>query len=307
MRAWDLRNVNLGVIVAALLLPGGFLILAWAVYRRCFPRATDIVKRLVPLAILAALLQGCATQLVVVTGPGAAGADAAATRQALRFQSPDVAPRNAGASLTPGELQPGDIILTAGTSLVASSIQLVTFTPVSHAAIYIGGGMVVEALRPKVRVVTLREALAGETMALVLRYPGLTADQARSIGDFALQKAGTGFNFLAVTLHVPYAVSRRMCELPMVPSAVRDACIRSFGLMHYAAASENRMFCSQLVLSAYRQAGVPITDADPRLISPADILHMREGDVSSVKIHKQLRYVGHLMYQEPVTVAELSR
>ncbi|MDH5211832.1 MAG: distant relative of cell wall-associated hydrolase, partial [Betaproteobacteria bacterium] len=58
------------------------------------------------------------------------------------------------------------------------------------------------------------------------------------------------------------------------------------------------LFCSQLVLQSYRQAGVPITDADPRLISPADILHMRDGDVSSVRVNRPLRFVGHLKYQE---------
>ena len=69
------------------------------------------------------------------------------------------------------------------------------------------------------------------------------------------------------------------------------------------AASESRLFCSQLVLQAYRHAEVPMTDADPRLISPADILHMREGDVSSVRIHRELRYAGHLKYPSAMIVA----
>jgi len=47
---------------------------------------------------------------------------------------------------------------------------------------------------------------------------------------------------------------------------------------------------------------VQMTSADPRLISPADILHMREGDVSSVRIPKQLQFVGHLKYERPITV-----
>jgi hypothetical protein len=84
-------------------------------------------------------------------------------------------------------------------------------------------------------------------------------------------------------------------------AALRDACLRSIGVLNYVAASESRFFCSQLVLQAYRHAGVPVTDADPRLISPADILHMREGDVSSIMIAKQLRYVGRLEYGRPVT------
>jgi len=44
-----------------------------------------------------------------------------------------------------------------------------------------------------------------------------------------------------------------------------------------------------------------VTHADPRLISPADILHMREGDVPSVNIARPLRYVGHLKSPRPAT------
>lgn len=56
----------------------------------------------------------------------------------------------------------------------------------------------------------------------------------------------------------------------------------------------DQFFCSQFVLEAYRLAGLALTNADPRLISPADLLHMREGDVPSVKINQVLLYVGHM-------------
>ncbi|HEY4638237.1 MAG TPA: hypothetical protein VIH23_08250 [Burkholderiales bacterium] len=46
-----------------------------------------------------------------------------------------------------------------------------------------------------------------------------------------------------------------------------------------------------------------MTDADPRLVSPADILHMREGDVPSFRIRVPLRYVGHLKYDRPMLAA----
>ena len=36
------------------------------------------------------------------------------------------------------------------------------------------------------------------------------------------------------------------------------------------------------------------TDADPRWVSPVDIMHMREGDVSSFTPVQPLQYVGHL-------------
>jgi hypothetical protein len=73
--------------------------------------------------------------------------------------------------------------------------------------------------------------------------------------------------------------------------------------VHHLVTSREALFCSQLVLQSYRQAGVPITDADSRLISPADILHMREGDVSSVRVRKPLEYVGHLKYELAVSEA----
>ena len=37
-----------------------------------------------------------------------------------------------------------------------------------------------------------------------------------------------------------------------------------------------------------------MTDADPRIVRPADILHMREGDVPSIRVSRQLEHVGLL-------------
>jgi hypothetical protein len=42
----------------------------------------------------------------------------------------------------------------------------------------------------------------------------------------ALEKVGRSFNFLGVAMHLPFAVNRRLCELPMMPEAVRDADLR---------------------------------------------------------------------------------
>ena len=252
-----------------------------------------------------ALLQGCATQLVTQPVTGVDNADTASVSAALKFQSSSIAPRNGQALVSPDRLKPGDIILSSISTFTSASIQLLTLAPVSHAAIYLGDGKVVEAIRPEVRVRRLDDLLAEETVVLALRYPDLSADQVRSIGHHALQKLGAGFNYLGVTLHMPFAV-KRLCELPLIPSAVRDGCIRGIGVIHALSSSENRFFCSQLVLHSFRQAGVPITNADPRLVSPADILHMREGDVPSISANKRLQFVGHLKYK-PETVATLEQ
>jgi uncharacterized protein YycO len=254
-----------------------------------------ITKRWMVAAVLA--VQGCATQITVQ--PGATEADAPTAR--LQFQNHDIAPAAGRARLAEQDLRPGDILLSSGPGLVAAGVQLVTLASVSHASLYVGDSRIVEAVSPHVRVRHLDDVLDEERMVLVLRHPDLTAEQARAVSGYALARTGTGFNFVGAGLHVPLTVSRRACELPLVPPAVRDACIRSFGLIQHAAPGD-RVFCSQLVLEAYRQGGVPITSANPRLISPVDILHMREGDVSPVKVSKPLQLVGHLKYQ-PATLA----
>lgn len=237
------------------------------------------------LVLLVALLPGCATRL---EAPG------------LRFQSSVVA--TDGPVLAVEDLRPGDIILSAAPTLASTGIQLMTFAPVSHAALYIGEGRVVEALPPRVQVRAVERLLAEEAMAFVLRHPGLTGDEAARMKEYALGHTGAGFSYLGVTLQAPYALSRRACELPLIPSAIRDACLRSLGVVQYLAPSDRQFFCSQLVLQAYAHAGVQLTSADPRMMAPADLLHMREGDVPSVRIRQPLQFVGHLKHA-PFAVA----
>ncbi len=265
------------------------------------------MKTWTSMALLIACLQGCATQLT--PGPASAPEDAQAAPAApeLRFQRFSIAPRGDEAFVSADTLQPGDILLTAIPTFTSVGIRLMSFGAVSHAAVYIGEGKVVEAVGSGVRVRGIGELLEEEAVVLALRYPDLSAEQARRIGDYALEKRGTGFNYVGVTLNVPLSISRRMCELPLVPSAVRDACIRGLGVVNQMAASERQLFCSQLVAQAYRQAGVPMTDADPRLVSPVDILHMREGDVPSVSISKPLHYAGLLKYDQGAMAVALQR
>jgi hypothetical protein len=208
-------------------------------------------KRFVALAVLVALLQGCATQLS--SGPEAL----------LQFQTNSIAP---AAVVEAAALQAGDILLTTDPTLTSASIRLMTFAPVSHAAVYIGDGQVVEALGSGVRVRDFEELQAEATVVLVLRYPELTAEQATLIREYAVSKWGTRFSFLAITLHIPFSIGRRVCELPLVSPALRDGCIRGLGVLHRLAASESRLFCSQLVLQAYR---VPMATARRSRLLPA--------------------------------------
>ena len=244
-------------------------------------------------------LVGCATALK----PDADGGN-----PALTFQNLALNPSNGGQLIGADNLQPGDIILTAENGLNSLGIRLVTLSPVSHAAVYLGNQLVAEAVGDGIRRRTVAALLAEEATVVALRHPRLTAGQATSIEAFTARHDGQKYNYFGVMLQAPFALERRVCELPLVPSLVRDFCIRGVAAVQLGLGSNDRFFCSQFILEAYRSAGLPLTDADPRLINPGDLLHMREGDVPSIQIHQALLYVGHLK-SPPETVAlnELQR
>ena len=291
------------LVLMGLLLPGGAVLLAWMLCRKLLPRARiEAIKRALPM-LLIVFLQACATQLDLRADSSPLDANTAGAKSSLTFQKYSAAPAGEDVFVGPEALRPGDILLTSMPGIAGAGIELMTIAPVSHAAVYIGDGRVVEAVRSGVGERRIEAVLEEESVALVLRDPDLDEAQAERIKAYALQKTGAGFNFVGVTLQIPFAISRRLCELPLVPSLVRDPCIRGMGVLSKLAARERQFFCSQLVLQAYRHAGAQLTDADPRLVSPADILHMREGDVPSFSIRVPLRYVGHLKYDRPMLAA----
>lgn len=214
------------------------------------------------------------------------------------FQNSSLTPLNGGRIADASMLEPGDIILSAGKGITAIGVQLFTVAPVSHAALYVGEGQIIEAVGQGVRRRSLKDALEEEAVAVAFRHPALLPEQAGKIREFAEAQVGKRYNHLGVLLQAPFSIERRVCELPILPSIVREFCIRGVAMIQLGAVSNRSFFCSQFLLEAYRVAGLPITDADPRWISPADILHMREGDVPSMRAHQALTYIGHLKFRE---------
>ncbi|MET0312117.1 MAG: YaeF family permuted papain-like enzyme [Burkholderiaceae bacterium] len=214
----------------------------------------------------------------------------------LQLQNKGIAPGNGGELVGMEALKPGDILLTSASSIMSVGIQVLTLAPVSHAAVYLGEGQVAEAVGGGVQSRSLEKVLADESIVVAFRHPKADAATTEKVREFAVQKIGTKYNQLGVVLHAPFAIERRLCELPLIPGPIREFCTRGVAAVQLGASSNDRFFCSQFVLEAYRQAGLPITSADPRWVSPADILHMREGDVPSIAAHQPLQYVGHLKY-----------
>ncbi|ARU06364.1 hypothetical protein CCO03_18370 [Comamonas serinivorans] len=241
-------------------------------------------RALWPLVASLLMLSGCATQWQ--------GGEQGLPR--LVVQNKALTPDNGGREARVEDLQAGDILLSAGSGLNAVSIRVSTLSPVSHAALYLGEGRVIDAVGSGVREVPLDVFVDEASAVVAFRHPGMRPDHLPALTAFAQDQVGQPYNLTGIVLQAPFTLERRLCELPVLPGPVRDFCLRGIALIQLGVGPSDRFFCSQLVLEAYRRAGLPLTDADPRLATPVDLLHMREGDVPSVRTHQALRYVGHL-------------
>lgn len=147
-------------------------------------------------------------------------------------------------------------------------------------------------------IVSLNEAIDHNTAVIAFRYPGLTPEHAAKLREFALDKEGSDYNFGGIVLIAPYMITKRICELPLFNATVRNHCLSLLATVQLgdggSLTEDQRFFCSQFVLEAYNYAGHPISDSNPVWITPADLLHMREGDSSSFRSNQPLSYIGHL-------------
>ncbi|WP_432720846.1 distant relative of cell wall-associated hydrolase [Jeongeupia wiesaeckerbachi] len=251
------------------------------------------VKAWIMAVLAACFVSGCATQVdpqrIAAPGP------------AITFQSNALRPANGETVIGADALLPGDILLSTGSGLTSAGIRLITTAPVSHAALYLGDGDVAEAVGSGVRLRKIGTMIDDEAVIVAFRHPDFQSGQGGPMRDFADRSIGRRYDYVGVMLHAPFSLQRRICELPLLPASARADCLRGIATIQLGSSSDERFFCSQFVLEAYKSIGLPMTDADPRWISPADILHMREGDVPSQRANQTLVYIGHLKFRpEPV-------
>ncbi|MCX6901836.1 MAG: YiiX/YebB-like N1pC/P60 family cysteine hydrolase [Verrucomicrobia bacterium] len=144
-------------------------------------------------------------------------------------------------------LETGDVILsTQPKDPVSWSIRFVTDSIISHAAIYVGGGFLVEAVREGVRLVHSRRFLfPSRQQVRVLRHKTAT--------ETILQDAAAHAKAL---VYRPYSVKKALSSL------------FSFTFPD----SEGR-FCSELVAESFRRTVKPLAvSGNPEKITPAQLL-----------------------------------
>jgi uncharacterized protein YycO len=234
-------------------------------------------------------LSGCATSI-----NSDKAKDSGFSLPTIKLQSNALNTRNGGQLISAQQLKVGDIILSSDNGLNSVAVRLWTLASVSHASIYIGNDQIIEAVGEGVRLRTVSALMQDEATIVAIRHPKFTAENSYALNTFANEQVGKKYNYMGILLQAPFSLERRVCELPLIPELVRDFCVRGVATIQLGLSNNDNFFCSQLVLHAYHKAGLPLTDADPRLFNPADLLHMREGDVTSVKIRETLQYLGHL-------------
>jgi len=192
------------------------------------------------------------------------------------------------------DLQAGDILFSSEASVQSLGIRLFSNAAVSHVFLYLGDGEIAEAVGAGVRIRRLEEALKESNLTAAFRRPDLTEENIAALRDFARQQNGRRYNFLGIVKQVPYSLARNACELPVIPRRIRRFCLNTMAAVMIPSFGNRRFFCSQFVIEAFNRAGKPLTSKSPEWLDPADILHMREGDVATFTPKARLNYVGHL-------------
>jgi uncharacterized protein YycO len=178
------------------------------------------------------------------------------------FQKPiALDPGVGGLSIGISALAPADIIVSTSGAAVSGGIRVVTGSVVSHASLYAGGELVIEAIKPAVTKRTLAESLHDAELAVAYRSPHMKGSIAASIVNFAMKQVGS-----------PYSALRA--------SASADPLLCRLG-----GSTQTAFFCSQLVIEAYRQGGLSLTTTPPQCVTPDDIVQIAI---------QGLVYVGHL-------------
>ncbi|MBD1844532.1 N-acetylmuramoyl-L-alanine amidase [Cyanobacteria bacterium FACHB-63] len=194
-------------------------------------------------------------------------------------------PGQGGRSIAESALKIGDIILSTTNSWISDAIRQVTQAPISHAMIYIGNDQVVEAIGSGVTLRSLTEAVSGATVAVAFRVPGLTSEQGLRVRDFVGRQLDRSYSYWGIVRQALFQLDRAVwCDGKS--GEEYDRCIRWIGRVNLGTDSNDTFFCSQLVLAAYADAGVPLTSSPPNWNSP--------GDLADLRFSGRLGYVGHL-------------
>ena len=191
-----------------------------------------------------------------------------------------------GRSIGESALEAGDVILSTTDHPVSETIRKVTGDEVSHAALYVGNGNVIEAIESGVILRGLDTAVEDDTLAVAYRHRDMTPVKASQVIAFAEDHARrkTPFDTWGLIQVAPGQLVRAICN--QKEGAEREACLANAANLRVGTNDDGAFFCSELVLAGFEHAGLSITETDPSWSSPGQIVELHHNGLFD--------YVGHL-------------
>jgi uncharacterized protein YycO len=145
-------------------------------------------------------------------------------------------PGPGGCCVGPDALRAADIIVSTTKAGISGAIRVGTSWPVSHAALFVDGNEVIEAIGEGVVRQDLATALSDDALAVVYRHPDMKPDIAQKIVRWAAGQIGKPYD----TAGAVYSSDKIACRI----AGPRPA----------------GFFCSELVLEAYKKGGLRLTE-----------------------------------------------
>jgi hypothetical protein len=192
-----------------------------------------------------------------------------------------------GRSIGESALEPGDVILSTTDHPLSATIRKVTGAEVSHSALYVGNGKVVEAIEEGVILRSLDTAMADDSLAVAYRHRDMTPVKANQLMAFAEKHARerTPFDNWGLIQVAPGQLARAICNQKQ--GAARTECLQRASRLRVGTNDDGSFFCSELVLAAFEHAGLSLTDTDPSWSTPGQIVELHHNGLFD--------YVGHLV------------
>lgn len=184
--------------------------------------------------------------------------------------------------LSDRDLRPADILLSTGDAAVSAVIRAGSGSRFSHAALYIGGGEIIEAIGEGVVRQSLARAMGDDTLVSVYRRLRMSDAQAQQIIRYASTQvgrpydaagaagagSGSGRGFMITVLAAAI--------VPGLGSLTQSALVTADAINQHNPGRS--FFCSELVAMAYAEAGVPIgsggASTTPGEIESAHVLNL---------------------------------
>src|SRR5688572_29390006 len=163
-------------------------------------------------------------------------------------------------------LQVADVILSTTAAAVSKVIKAGTAGDYSHAMLYVGKGMVVEAVANGVVHHSIKMATAGALYAHAYRLKDLSSDQADKIAAYAISKVGGSYAFGGV-----FGGSGLISILSAPAQPWLHLARWGANKVKTSGGGRRTYFCSELVEDAYESQELTVSRYYPSMTNPGDI------------------------------------